>query len=360
MNSYRLDVYDNNKTLKAIVTDFSSLAYTRNVNKPDSVVIEIDGEHPLLAQLQKDWTIEIWRKAPPNDWRLEVASLYQDLSWKFTDRPRATLKCVGVLSLLSRRIVAYYAGTVNKNEFASKKAETIAKTLVRYNATADASTSNGRLVAGQITGISCEADAATGDTLDWYCAYDNLLTTLQDLTTVGGGDISLDRISVGNYEFRWHLGQLGQDLRSKVLFSLTRGNMANPTYEITELDTAYRAIVGGKGERADRQIQIVNSDNYSSQIRDSEIFLAATDIDTTNGLNTRGLQKLRELSGKKRFDFEVVQTPASQYGVDYDLGDIVTGQNPYNQQNYVMKIESIGITLNSNGEEKISVNVEEI
>ena len=359
-SSYRVDVYNRSGVRQAILTDFVSLGYSMRVNDVGSALITLDGSHWLIPMLQKDWILEIWRRPDGGSWGLEFTTLFEDIEWQFTDRPVATLRCFGVISLLSRRIVAWYANTASRSAFTGAKAETIAKTLVRYNLGAYALITNGRLCDGVMSGITFETDSGRGNTLDWYCAYDNLLYSLQDLALVGGGDFSLDKVTVGNYRFTWHDGQLGADLRSKLIFAMNMGNMANPSFSVYEQGAAFRAIVGGQGEDNARQISVVDSAIRSTPDRDAELFVDATDVETSAGLQDRGNKALIENAPRTEFKFSIIQTPRSRYGIDYKLGDLVTAINPYNSANYSAKIVSVGIGFDNESAETITAEVAKI
>ena len=121
------------------------------------------------------------------------------------------------------------------------------KTLVSYNAGSSATAGNSRLRTGTISGLTVEADGANGNTLDWFCAYDNLLESLQKLAAIAGGDFDLAQTAVGAWQFRWHTGQLGTDRTATAIFALERSNMANPQDQLLRTVEKTACIVGGKG-----------------------------------------------------------------------------------------------------------------
>jgi len=360
MTDYRLDVYDLAGALQYVLTDFTSLAYTRRVNSPGVVQFVTRGDHNLLGNIVKDWQVEVWRK--PDDtgtWAREITGLYRLLTWTYGAQSKAVMFCNGLMSLLARRIVAFKAGTADKSKFISDPAETVANTLVKYNATTDATTGNGRERDGHIDGLTVEADGAAGTTIDWFCAFDNLLETLQDIAKIGGGDFDLVKTSSTAWQWRWYEGQLGTDRSASVVFSLERGNMANPVYIDNYTNEKTAAIVGGQGEGDARAIVIRTGTNYHVDTNNIEMFVNATDIDTTAGLNTRGDEKLAEVEEVKQFRFGVLQTPSCMYGTHYTLGDKVTAINPYDGTAYTVKVQAVSVSLKEDGEENISVEMSE-
>jgi hypothetical protein len=132
--------------------------------------------------------------------------------------------------------------------------------------------------------------------------------------------------------------------------------MANPTYIDNRTVERTVAIVGGQGEAEERAIEVVTGTNYATS-NDIEMFVGATDVDTTSGLITRGNQKLSETEAVEIFDFDVLQTASTQYGTHYQLGDLVTAINPYTLDSYLMKIISVSVGVKSSGEENINVEM---
>ncbi len=356
MADYRVDVYDTSGNKQAELVDFEFITLTKQVNQPGLLKLGISGEHWLLDSLQDKWVFEVMRKPSGYDWQREFVGIYRWFKWQHGSRPTAEVVCDGLLSKLGWRIVAWTAGYTNRSQFTSQAAETIANTLVYYNAGAGALQTNGRLRDGVISGLGVETNQGGGNTLDWYCAYSNLLNTLQDLAKIGGGDFDLVRTGSTTCEWRWYSGQLGSDKTADIVFAMERGNMANPVYTDDRRKEKTVAVVGGQGEENDRQVVVRQGSNYSSN-NDIEVFVAATDVATTAGLQVRGDQKLDELKAVQGFDFEVLQTEAYKYGVNYQMGDLVTAINPYNGQSATMKVDAVAIALDRDGKETIEVDV---
>ena len=359
MNTYRLDLYDTSGDLQAVITDYRRLSYVRRVNAPGLVEFELAGNHAILEDLATNWQIEVWRKPSGGAWAREITGLYRYLRWTYDNDNNAILRCPGLMSMLGWRIVAWTAAYTDRSKFTSEKAETIGNTLVKYNATSDATTGNGRERDGAITGLTVEADGAEGNTIDWYCAYDNLLTSLQDLAKVGGGDFDLVKTSSTAWQYRWYTGQLGTDNSSNVTFALERGNMANPQYIDNRLNEKTVCIVGGQGEEANRTIEVRTGTNYNASTNNVEMFEQATDITTQAGLQSRGDKALAEVEALKEFSFDVLQIPGCEYGDDYDLGDKVTAVNPYHQTTYTVKVQSVSVLVSADGSEDINVETSE-
>lgn len=354
---YYLNVYNATGALQFTVTDFTALNYLRRVNYPGLLTVSLRGDHPLMAAIQDKWQVEVWRRPEGGTFGRDFVGLYRQPEYYHGDQgSRAVLTCPGILSLLSWRIVAWKASTTSRSKFTGAKAETIMKTLANYNAGAAATAANGRIRDGAISGLSVEADGANGTTQDWFCAYDNLLETLQNLAAVAGGDFDLVKTGAATFQFRWYTGQLGADRTVSVIFALERGNMANPQYRQLRMDEKTVSIVGGQGEDAARTVAVRTGANYSAS-NDVEVFTNATDADTTAGLNTRGDAALKEAQAREEFSFDVLQTPATVYGQHYTLGDLVTAINPFTGVSMTLKIDEVTITLDERGREQFAIRM---
>jgi hypothetical protein len=357
MTDHKVRVYDTAGVLQYELTDFLSLSTDRTVNASGMATLELSGYHTLLKNIQDKWQLEYWRQPDGQSWYREFAGIYRKSAGEYVETPRSILAIPGIASMLGWRVVAWYANTDNRSKFLSTKGETIMKTLVNYNAGAFATVVNGRWREGAITGLSVQTDGATGNTIDWFCAFDNLLSTLQDLARVTGGDFDLVKTSSTTYEFRWYVGRLGTDRRTTVLFALERGNMEIPVYEDNYINQATVAIVGGKGEDSARAHTTRTSADYHVTNNNIEVFVNATQANTGSGLQSKGDEVLATMSAIRKFSFNIIQTPSAQYGVHYFLGDLVSGINPYSGVKAGYKIIGASIALPSKGKEKISIKL---
>lgn len=360
MSTYRVDVYNTSGELQAQIVDYLSLSYIKRVNDVGLLRLELNGEHSLLDILEDKWELEVWRK-DSGDYVREITGIFRNIEWSHKEgEPIATLICPDLKHKLTWRIVAWYAGETNRSRFYSQPAETIAKTIVDYNMTSNASVTNGRLREGEVAGISVETDGGGGNSIDAGLSYSMILDALQKIASIGGGDFDLVRVSPTESEFRWYDGQLGEDKTSDVLIAISMGNMGNAEYIEERSGEKTVAIVGGKGEESDRDISVRTGANYSVS-NDIEVFVASTDVDAgeLNILGDRGDERLDELMARRAFTFDVLQTQGARYKSEYDLGDLVRVLNPYTSQEFSVKIAEVAISFDRNGNEKIQVGVEE-
>lgn len=329
---YKLRLKTAAGALIAEIVAFEELCYTKRVNSPGLCTFRLDGDHTAIDQLEHRSQVEVWRANPDLqlDWHCDSYNLYLSPDRFQSERNIFTTICPGQMWFLSTRYIAWYAATADRTAFTSEPVETIMKTLVSYNACAAATTGNGRLRNGAITGLSIQADGTRGNSIDWNCAYKNLLLELRDLAQVAGGDFDLIKTAAQAWEFRWYTGQRGNDRRGAIVFARERGNMINPRYLHDRMNEKTVAIVGGQGEKDQRDIVIRTGDDYSAS-NDVEVFVDARNRTVTAGYNAAGDKRLSELRAREAFSFEVVQTPSCFYGEvasggDYELGDLTTGR----------------------------------
>jgi len=352
---FHVDLYDASGVRKAILTDVHWLEYEIAVNKPGYVSFEADADADALAGLDTGWRVDVWRELPNRKTAKEMVAFVDELLWQFDARATVTITASGLIALLGKRCVMWKANTNNRSAFTAAKAETIAKTLVSYNIGASATTTNGRVLNGAMTGFTVQADAAGGNTLDWFCEWANLLDTLQELALVGGGDFDVVPVT-GGYEFRWYAGQRGTDKSASVIFALERGNVANPRYLVSNAEMKNAVVVGGKGEDAERLTAVVYSSEHTSATQ-AEMFENATDVETSDGLSDRGDAALEENKTVSAFSFDILQTEACNFGVEYVLGDLVKALNPFTNEAVTVKIESATVSYKSDGTLDIQIEV---
>jgi len=344
--------------LKAEVTDFLWLGYTRTVGLPGNATFALPQDHALTDALVDRDQIEIWRRDPDAglDWYRDFSGLYLvDRDREQTDVEVATLYAAGDLIMLSWRYVLWLAGTANRSRFDGVPAETVAKTLVTYNATAAATTAAGRqLFSGAITHpgtISVEADGGGGNAVNWGCSWANLLDTLHDLAQIAGGDYDLVKTGANAWEFRWYAGQLGTDRSASVIFSDTYDNLANIRYEERQSQRVTGVVVGGPGEGDQRQLSSAVAAGWS-QDSHVEAFLNRTNLKTDAERQDAGNVEIYLQRAQRSVSADVVQTAAVRYGRDYQLGDLVT-RNVYGISETV-KIRSVIVACDQDGQETIT------
>ena len=227
-----------------------------------------------------------------------------------------TWHCPEAKHVLSWRSVAWFSGVANRSEFTTQPAETVAKTLVQYNATGDASTGNGRLrdgdlAAGMTAPITIEADGGLGNSISLTFFGGNLLSSLDNACAIGGDyyRIEWQGGSLGGahgYNMTWGRGSDKRSGADAVVLSLENRTLLDPR----RMSSAARATVAvsmGQGEATDREFSIVNGEQFAVD-NDIERFVDARSYSTAAGRIGKGLSELDELKQESDLRFNVLTT----------------------------------------------------
>lgn len=350
LGQYRLDLKAPDGTLFAQVTDFLELSCVMRVNAPGLLMVKLPGEHAAIASLQKRSQVELWFEDAMFgiNWHRHFSGLHLGEEMLYPqDRPSVfQMTAPGDLWLLNTRTVAWYAGYADRSAFSAIPAETIMKTLVKYNCTSSATVAAGRKREGAIGGatITLEADAGRGTSLDWACHGAYVLKTLQDVAPTGGGDFDLVKTGAATWDFRFYEGQLGTDRRTTVKFQNELGNMVNIRIgsDWTEEKTA--ATVWGRNDGVDREYGTVLGTDYATG-NDVEMYVDARDIKTAAGLTDRGDKAMEENRARDWFTFDVAQTPGCMFAKHYFLGDLVTVRHPKTLVDMGCQVMAVTLTV---------------
>lgn len=317
------------------------LTYTRTINGVASHELSIDITlTDRSALFEADGQLEVWRKPAGGVWYKDYEGFHRGARYEVgKDGERLfTSTGVGYADLLARRRVAAYAGSAETTK--SGKAETLLKAFVAEQAGASAAADR------QISQLAIQADAAGGNTVSIQRSYRGLLEVCQEIAAIGGGDFDVVGTGANAYELRWYAGQRGTDRRTTVVFSTEYGNMGSPKLERRPA-IANAVLIAGQGEGAART-WVWRPASLPTGMARREAFRDARDSDTTAVLQARGDEELRDLRAVDELTFEVLQTPASVYGVHYNWGDLVTAR--FLDLSLSLQITSVTVTLAGDSE----------
>lgn len=117
----------------------------------------------------------------------------------------------------------------------------------------------------------------------------------------------------------------GTDRSASVLLSPRIGNCLISGYRDSESDAPSVVIVGGPGEDASRTlVEVGTSTGWDRR----EVFEEASGASTTDELTAKGQEILNAIGDTTTLELEYVPTATYRYGVDFDLGDIVSAEYP--------------------------------
>lgn len=246
-----------------------------------------------------------------------------------------TGSCVSRWAVLSWRRVLWATGQADITQFTGVGVETIGKTLVRLNATADALVSSGRWRDGDLAGmgfaVTIAADQGRGLEIERATNGGQLDLILEDIAAGSGGDFTLTWTGLTSLLLDYS-EQQGTDRYDDVIFSLDKRNMARPRSREVVIGAATAAIVAGQGRDEARLIADVEGTDYAAD-NDIELFVDARDLNTDAGLAARGSQKLAEQASTTDIAFDVIQTSDTFYSPvevsgrkTYNVGDRVRAE----------------------------------
>lgn len=344
---FHLRHYDRSGILKRAMLTPLSARYTESVSGDEPLVFALNADDPAILDMEEFDIFEARLRnkelgiTDSGDFTRAFVGILRDWDME-TDEDGVTaftFYAPNERSILSWRSVLWYAGVANRSEFAGTPAETIMKTLVRYNCTADASIANGRqregdLAAGMGIDLMVAADGGNGGMLSVSPMGANLLEALQKLGGQAGGDFSLIWQNGNDWEFDFHAGQLGADKSAgsdRVLFSLKNDTMRNPRLRRRGAQ-ATTAIAAGKGEGLSRSVSAVDGPDYAAGA-DLETFVDARNESTAAGREFRGQARLSDLKASEELTFDVLQT-----GNQFYSPIAVTGRKTYRAGDLVLAV----------------------
>lgn len=357
--SYTVSLYNTSGTLQAISQDYLDLAISRTVNAPDVAVLIYDSNSANAQYLVQGAIVTILRQDPDAGitGATEFSGQIRRIVRTVNDRTTYEVTCVGMLGLLGTRIVAYKAGIANRSKFTSSPAETILKNLFTFNIGASATTANGRIMAGNITGMTTAATAGTGTVLSVSVAYQNLLSAMQKIADDGGGDFDLLYTAPATWTFTWYLGQRGTDRTATVKLSVPLGTIGELIVSDDRIEDFTAVIVGGEGEDKARRVA-TRPATLPTGLSSREYFADARNLKkaTLGRLRNHG-QILLNRQARKRVTYTVtlLQNAALRYGRDYFLGDLVTildGTTAITQ-----KVQGVDLAFTADGKESVDVTL---
>jgi hypothetical protein len=352
---YVLRAYSPSGQKRAETSEFLDLVGLKRRNAPGTITPVFASDDPFLRDIQFDDQIELhYRHAAQGiPWTRELVGIYEDDVDEEDENgvARVTLSCPGILSLLGWRHILYPADLDGYTRFVDEPVETIMLRLVATNATANATTANGRDRDGALRyTITVAADGERGPRLDWSCTRKNVLSELQALAQATGATFDLVKVAPTQFEFRYLTPE--NNVVEPVVFASERGNIAKPKLVRSRSGQKTVAIVGGQGQGATRTVIVVPGADYSAN-NDRETFVDGRDSDSADVLTSKGQAATEAARAKTQLSFGVIQTPDCTYGQHYQVADPVIGR--HRGMSVVQRVESVTHTFDN---DKPTIDVE--
>jgi hypothetical protein len=356
---YKVVVSNSSGIVQSFVTSYFDATISRQVNTYDLFTMSMNAKNPNAAPLVQGAIVSVSRvdKQLGVPEQIEFVGFVRRIDTVYESQTRIAVTCVGMPALLADRIVAYKANVANRSTFAAQRAETIAKNLVNFNIGTNATTANGRVLTGTVTGFATSASAGTGNVLTMSCSMRNLLTALQEVAMLGGGDFDVTYTPPASYTFVWYDGQRGTNRAATVSLSINNGAIAQTTRTDNRMDDFSAVIVGGPGTEAAR-VFYRRPASLPTGTALRETFINATNQQNATAayFNHVGDSALT-MQARKRvaYDSTVIQNGAFRYGRDYFLGDLVSVN--VEGVNITQKVQGVTMSFLDTGEEEVNVSL---
>lgn len=166
--------------------------------------------------------------------------------------------------------------------------------------------------------------------------------------------------AVAGFEFQTFADLRGVDRTDKLVFSIANSNLKSPFYSKSHFEERNSIIVKGSGLGESRAVTVVNDTariNASRWNRYEEMFEANYEVQDSE-LDTVGAAQLKVGQPKEELIATFLNTqgsedtPRSLYGVDWDLGDLVSVW--YADQLFTCEIVVVYVGMDENGIETIT------
>jgi len=353
-----------------ISSNGAALMYTRAVNEVTSLTLTVplnDTYKELFIEPSQylDWRLEVWRRIGDGEEYLDTDTVWfiRDIKKNITAHT-LTITAYSANEILSRRIIASKSGTSGAQK--TDNIDDIMKAYVRENIGVLASGT--RNYSAYMTVAS---DYGAGVSITKAASFDNLFTTLQDLSqqsfTQGTTPIPIffDVIGittasgVANLQFNTYARQRGLDRTyTGQLYTVTFSEDLLDNVEVSyafagEYNYAY---VGGAGEGTLRAVEEVSDSTRIaySPINRREVFVNFTNTTTSSVLQSEGYQKLREGKPRKIVTADMRSTDSAAYGRDWAFGDKITVS--VDGETFDAHISAISVSV-SGGKEVIRASI---
>lgn len=341
-----------------VFTAMHTLNATRVVNDIGKLAFSLPYCPRFSESLEKGQQLTLWRNG---NQQFNTRYLIQD--WRPVTRGNAKLlevMAVDLNWLASTRIIAYAAKSAQAEKTAP--VDDLMKAVMRENFGDLAPTDR------QIEGLHIMPDEGQGESITKGFAWRNVLTVLQELADGTQNDPTrifwdLHGETVGNVIFNTYAGFIGEDRRASspnfVPVGEQFGNLKEASVTWLTSGEATAVYAGGQGTETDRYVATAIDDKRiekSAPFGRVEVFHDARNTDNNANVDEEARQKLSEKRPKIKLEGQLAQTEGFLFDRDFRWGDYLTVE----AKGITMDCHTsaIGVSVNSNGEERIDVRLE--
>lgn len=296
------------------VDNYLSLSFSRNYHSPDEFQLVLNRKVQNAGELAINNLIMLGA----DKYRVGIIR-YREIKTDDRGGEMLTIKGYALGTILHQRITIPPVG--ESHDIQEGNAETVMKHYVQRNC---------KDIPGmEFPFLEISNDQEQGKIIKWQSRYKNLCDELEQISTLTGlGWHIYPDFNSRKWIFDIYNGRnftAGQNVNQPVIFSPEFDNIKGQEYIDSLINFGNYAIVAGQDEGADREVVMLGSD--ATGLDRHVIFVDARDVQDVDDLPARGETKLAEHQRVVSFQAEVLTQGPFQYGVDWDVGDIVTIQN---------------------------------
>jgi hypothetical protein len=345
---------DNRGTHLTEIANYASYTYVLNCAPGNVGVLELELPRSFNTNLlMRDGRIGPWRSIngrPP----------YNDNGAQYTIetiRYRATktfVRAYHMTGLLDRRIIAYAAGSSYAQKSAAPADDQI-KAFWAENAGASivSADRDGLETQADISAyVSVQANLGQGASVAKAAARRKLLNVAQELaeaSTTAGTYLTFEIYAPteSTLELRTYTTQRGVDRRastaSPVILREQAGVLENAELTIDWHDEKTFVVAGGQGEGTQRLIAtaIDTTRIGVSPFGRIETFADMSNVNDSASLQDDADSTLRYGRPVITFTGDLVETPALTRGIHFDMGDMLTAEDPQTRVQYDVRLDRI-------------------
>ena len=344
------------------IASYHSFSYVLNCAPGNVGVLELELPRSFnTALLMRDGRIGPWRaingRPPYNDNNAQYT--IETIRYRSTS---TFLRAYHMTGLLDRRIIAYAAGSTYAQK-AATFADNQLKAFWKENAGASivGVDRDGVETQADISAyVTTQANLSAGASVAKAAARRRLLAVAQELSeasATAGTYMTFEIIAPteSTLELRTYTTQRGVDRRastaSPVILREQAGVLENAQLEIDWHNEKTFVVAGGQGEGAARLIATALDTTRMgvSPFGRVEDFADMSNVADATSLQDDADAGLRNGRPIITFTGDLIETPALTRGIQFDLGDMVTAEDPQSQQQYDVRLDMIHESMDESG-----------
>lgn len=348
------------------IANYARYSYVLNCAPGNVGVLELELPRSFnTAFLMRDGRIGPWRsingRPPYHD--NGAVYLIETIRYRSTS---TFVRAVHATSIMDRRIIAYAAGSSYSQKSAAAADDQI-KTFWAENAGASivSADRDGAETQADISAyVSTQANLGLGASIAKAAARRKLLNVARELaeaSTTAGTYLTFEIIAPTEttLELRTYATQRGVDRRasssSPVILREQAGVLENATLEIDWRNEKTFVVAGGQGEATERLIATAldTTRMVVSPFGRNETFLDMSNVGDLTSLQDDADSGLRNARPVVTFQGDLIETPALTRGIQFDLGDMLTAEDPQTNQQYDVRFDVV--TESSSGPTRIAL-----